>query len=133
MIGRADFETLASSGADDVAPWIAGTAPVVKIERDHDVFGDGSVTILTMPGHTAGHTALLVRLASGSYLLTGDLYHFASQIPAGEVSGNATDPVAARASMQRFQGIARTAGATVIVQHEPGDIAKLPPFPLSAK
>lgn len=131
MIGRADFATLASSGQEYIGPWLSG-APVMQIDRDHDVFGDGRVTIVTTPGHTPGHTSLLVRLAGGSYLLTGDLYHFASQIAAGEVSGNATDPAAARASMVRFQQIARETGATIIVQHEPGDIAKLPLFPASA-
>ena len=31
-------------------------------EGDHDVFSDGSVVILSTPGHTPGHQSLLVRL-----------------------------------------------------------------------
>ena len=34
-------------------------SPVNKLEGDHDVFGDGSVTILATPGHTPGHQSLL--------------------------------------------------------------------------
>jgi glyoxylase-like metal-dependent hydrolase (beta-lactamase superfamily II) len=40
----------------------------------HDVFGDGSVVLLPMGGHTAGQTGLLLRLPSGAtYLFTGDV------------------------------------------------------------
>ena len=36
--------------------------PVKKLEGDYDVFGDGSVTIISTPGHTPGHQSLLVKL-----------------------------------------------------------------------
>jgi N-acyl homoserine lactone hydrolase len=49
----------------------------VYLTGDHDVFGDGSVTIISSPGHTPGHQALLVRLPkTGPVLLTGDAAHF---------------------------------------------------------
>ena len=38
--------------------------PVTKLEGDKDVFGDGSVTIISTPGHTPGHQSLLVKLLS---------------------------------------------------------------------
>ncbi len=49
-----------------------------KTLRGHyDVFGDGSVIILSTPGHSVGHQALLVKLKDyGPILLSGDLYHF---------------------------------------------------------
>jgi glyoxylase-like metal-dependent hydrolase (beta-lactamase superfamily II) len=51
--------------------------PMQQLSGDHDVFGDGSVVILSTPGHTPGHQSLLVRLAKGGYVvLTGDLAHF---------------------------------------------------------
>jgi N-acyl homoserine lactone hydrolase len=47
------------------------------LSGDHDVFGDGSVTIVSTPGHTPGHQSLLVKLPeTGALLLTGDLVHF---------------------------------------------------------
>src|SRR6266446_3644226 len=36
--------------------------PIRLLSGDLDVFGDGSVTILSTPGHTPGHQSLLVRL-----------------------------------------------------------------------
>ncbi len=40
-----------------------------------DVFGDGSVWALWVPGHTPGSIAYLVRTPSGPVLLTGDACH----------------------------------------------------------
>lgn len=40
-----------------------------------DVFGDGSVFAISVPGHTAGSVAYLVRSTRGPVLLTGDTSH----------------------------------------------------------
>ena len=51
--------------------------PMNQLAGDFDVFGDGSVVILTTPGHTPGHQVLLVNLAkTGWIVLSGDLAHF---------------------------------------------------------
>jgi len=50
---------------------------VEMLSGDRDVFGDGSLTILSTPGHTPGHQSLLVKMPkTGALLLTGDLVHF---------------------------------------------------------
>jgi len=52
-------------------------ANVQILEGDHDVFGDGSVMIISTPGHTPGHQVLLVKLPkTGALILSGDLVHF---------------------------------------------------------
>jgi len=49
---------------------------VKKLKGDFDVFGDGTVILKSMPGHTPGHQVLYLDLAkNGPTLLTGDLYH----------------------------------------------------------
>ena len=49
---------------------------IQKLDGDHDLFGDGTVTIIKATGHTPGHQVLLVRLPNkGSIILGGDLYH----------------------------------------------------------
>src|SRR5207302_10826143 len=53
--------------------------PANKLTGDHDVFGDGSVTLIATPGHTPGHQSLLVKLPkTGALLLSGDAVHFKS-------------------------------------------------------
>jgi N-acyl homoserine lactone hydrolase len=50
---------------------------VEMLSGDRDVFGDGSITIISTPGHTPGHQSLLVKLPkTGVLILTGDLVHF---------------------------------------------------------
>lgn len=135
LIGREDFEsTKKGETAPRLAPWIGGGARVEALERDYDVFGDGSVVILDMPGHTPGHQSLLVRLPkTGPVLLTGDLWHFSENVRNRGVPGFNTDRADTLASMDRFDAIARRLKAKVVIQHEPDDIAKLPRFPQSAQ
>ena len=49
----------------------------VKLNGDHDVFGDNRVIRKKAPGHTPGHQVLYINLPqSGPIVLSGDLYHF---------------------------------------------------------
>ncbi len=45
-----------------------------------DVGGDGRLLLVPTPGHTAGHTALLVRGEAWTCLLGGDLVHSAGEL-----------------------------------------------------
>ncbi|MGA9524890.1 MAG: MBL fold metallo-hydrolase [Myxococcaceae bacterium] len=48
--------------------------PILGFPRSQDVFGDGSVVLVPLAGHTPGHTGMLLTLADGSrYLFTGDV------------------------------------------------------------
>lgn len=139
MIGKADFDAFTSKpppfGLEPklLAPWVKGGSPVEAVEGDKDVYGDGSVVMLAMPGHTPGSYGLLIRLAeTGPVLLSGDVVHFEEQLETGYVPPFNTDRAQSIASMARLEGIVKTLKATLIVQHDAGDIAKLPAFPASA-
>jgi N-acyl homoserine lactone hydrolase len=56
-------------------------SPIVLLDKDeHDVFGDGQVVIKAAPGHTPGHQVLVLKLAAtGSVMLSGDLYHYPAE------------------------------------------------------
>jgi glyoxylase-like metal-dependent hydrolase (beta-lactamase superfamily II) len=135
LIGLGDWDVVKTrpETAKRFTPWISGGAKVEPVARDKDVFGDKSVVILDMPGHTPGHKALLVRLKSGPVLLTGDLYHATEQVPNRGVPSFNTNRADTLASFDRFQAIAKSLNAKVIIQHEPADIAKLPAFPAAAE
>ncbi len=50
---------------------------IQQLDGDHDVFGDGSVKIISAYGHTPGHQVLFIDLEEyGPLVLSGDLYHF---------------------------------------------------------
>jgi len=116
-----------------LAHWLTGGGQVTEARGDHDVFGDGKVVMLDLPGHTPGHHGLLVRLASGPVLLSGDTYHFAEQVVRRGVPPFNTNRAESLASMDRFDRLGRNLHANVIIQHEPADVAKLPAFPASAR
>lgn len=53
------------------------TGDIQILNGDHDVFGDGTVRIISAYGHTPGHQVLFIDLANyGPLVLSGDLYHF---------------------------------------------------------
>jgi N-acyl homoserine lactone hydrolase len=135
LMGAADLAVLRGRPAAaqaDLARWLTGGGQVTEVQGDLDVFGDGSVVMLNMPGHTPGHHALLIRLASGPVMLSGDTYHFTEQVAHRGVPPFNTDRADSLASMDRFDRLARNLHARVIIQHEPADVARLPAFPAAA-
>ena len=105
-------------------------AEKITFTGDHDVFGDGSVTVLSMPGHTPGHTTLLVNLEKeGPVLLTGDLYHLTDSRKLRTVPTFNTNAEDTLKSMDAFEAKAKELGARVVIQHEKKDTGALPKLP----
>ncbi len=119
---------------DDFAGYSAlEKSKIELIEGDatRDVFGDGSVVIYQAPGHTPGHTVLLVKLAkSGPILLTGDMWHLRESREKRLVPSFNFNREQTLASMDKVEALAKETGARVIRQHVPEDFAALPAFPM---
>jgi N-acyl homoserine lactone hydrolase len=93
--------------------------PVTKLEGDHDVFGDGSVTIIATPGHTPGHQSLLVKLPrTGAVLLSGDAVHFKENWDNRRVPSINTDKDKTLASMQRMSDVLAKEKAQLWINHD---------------
>jgi N-acyl homoserine lactone hydrolase len=140
LIGKGDWEVLNQPApgpgvsSANFAHWISGGGKVEPLQGDKDVFGDGSVIMLTTPGHTPGHHSLLVKLKDkGNVLITGDLAHFRENYDSSGVPTFNTSRAETLASLDRFKQLATNLNATVIIQHDARDIDKLPAFPASAK
>jgi glyoxylase-like metal-dependent hydrolase (beta-lactamase superfamily II) len=89
------------------------------LDGDHDVFGDGSVVLLSLPGHTPGHQALFVDLAHiGPIVLSGDLYHFRESRSERIVPGFNVDREATLRSMDRLESFLERRGATLWIEHD---------------
>lgn len=127
------FRPQAKADAKGFAAYSAiETAKTVLVEGDapHDVFGDGSVQVIPGPGHTPGHTVLLVRLPkAGPVLLTGDLWHIAESRAARRVPRFNVDRAQTLATMDKVEALAAREKARVIRQHVVEDFDALPKFP----
>ncbi|HET6448087.1 MAG TPA: N-acyl homoserine lactonase family protein [Conexibacter sp.] len=97
---------------------------VVLVDGDHDLLGEGSIRLLSTPGHTPGHQSVLVgeRLAIG-----GDVAHFASGLDDHRFPLFADDFDAQAASAERLRAL-RDAGVAVRPGHDP---AVLVPGPVT--
>jgi len=139
LIGQAEWAAItAPTPAPGVnhAPfegWKKGDNKVEPLPNDKDVFGDKSVIVLATPGHTPGHRSLMVKLKSKTYILSGDAVHFRENFDTNGVPWFNFDRAQSLASMDRIKGLIKSQKATLIIQHDERDIAKLPKFPAGAK
>jgi glyoxylase-like metal-dependent hydrolase (beta-lactamase superfamily II) len=93
--------------------------PVKKLEGDYDVFGDGSVTIISTPGHTPGHQSLLVKLPkAGAIVLSGDAVHFKSNWDNRRVPSINFDKDKTLTSMQRIADVMAKEHAQLWINHD---------------
>ncbi len=101
------------------APRFKAEHPVTKLEGDRDVFGDGSVTILSTPGHTPGHQSLLVKLPkTGALVLSGDAVHFASNWEIRAVPSMNSNKEQTQASMQKIADTLTRENAQLWINHD---------------
>jgi N-acyl homoserine lactone hydrolase len=89
------------------------------IDGDTDVFGDGSVTLVSTPGHTPGHQSLMCHLKnSGFIILSGDVVHLQENFEKNIVPSLNTNKAESIASMARVRQLIATYKATLFINHD---------------
>ena len=78
-------------------------ADLVLVDGDHDLLGDGSVELLSTPGHTAGHQSVRV----GDLVIGADVTHYSSTLDDRRFPLFADDHEAQGRSADRLQRAAR--------------------------
>lgn len=98
--------------------------------EDYDVFGDGSVVIMSTPGHTQGHQVLFVRTAKrGPIVLAGDLYHYPEERTTGKTPSFEFNAEQSKASRNRIEIFLKQTGAQLWIEHDIPTHANLPKAP----
>jgi N-acyl homoserine lactone hydrolase len=110
-IGHADAMTQegtrrALQGKGPLREWAYAADASGRFDGVVDIFGDGSVWALWVPGHTPGSTAYLVRTPQGPVLLTGDACHtrwgWEHDVEPGTFSSDIPRSVGSLAQMRRL-------------------------------
>ncbi len=105
-------------------------AKAVKLNGDHDVFGDGSVVIKSAPGHTMGHQVLVVRLPrTGPVMLSGDMVHLTYSWANRVVPSFNFNIEQSGRTIDAMKDYAQKAGITLWVNHDKEQHAAIPKAP----
>ena len=96
-------------------------APDVPFMSTIDLFGDGSVRLLSTPGHSPGHLSVLLRAAGGrDVLVVGDAAYTSDSIRDQSLPLFTDDEQRYRRSLREIKAYADAEpGATVIPTHDP--------------
>ena len=105
-------------------------ARIVKLNGDHDIFGDGSAVIKATPGHTPGHQSLFVRLPkTGPVLLSGDFVHLRSNWEAKRVPSINFNVEQSSRSMLEMESFIKATGAQLWINHDAEQSRAIPKAP----
>ena len=107
-------------GKDAIQEWAFAPDASGRFAGVLDLFGDGTVFALLVPGHTPGSTAYVVRTPHGPVLLTGDACHtrwgWEHDVEPGTFS---SDRPRSRASLEALRALAaRHPGLEVRLGHQ---------------
>jgi N-acyl homoserine lactone hydrolase len=128
LMQRAEYSWINSAGGPNdnvnqlmaLARKLLGTPQNLQlIDGDTDVFGDGSVILVSTPGHTPGSQSLLVHLKnSGFVILSGDVVHLEENFEKNIVPSLNTDKAESIASMEKIRQMIATYKATLFINHD---------------
>jgi N-acyl homoserine lactone hydrolase len=93
-------------------------APIDMIDGERDLFGDGRIVLIPLPGHTPGTTGALVALdQSGTFLLAADTVSLRSTLDTGIIPRNTWNAEALTKSLAEVRRI-EARGTTVLCGHD---------------
>lgn len=106
---------------------LAAGVPSDGFAHTLDLFGDGSVRLVSTVGHSPGHLSVLLRTAAGPLLLAGDAAYTRRAITEGHDQLSMADRAAYRDSLAALRRWAdANPGASLICSHDPDQVATLP-------
>jgi N-acyl homoserine lactone hydrolase len=99
-------------------------------EGELDLFGDGTIRLVETPGHSAGHTSLLLQLEeTGPMLLTADASDNRDQWEGRAYPRALFSRERAKSSMELLHRLADETGALLVFGHDPENWAGLTHVP----
>jgi glyoxylase-like metal-dependent hydrolase (beta-lactamase superfamily II) len=100
--------------------------PYRLVDGEHDVFGDGTVTLFPTFGHTPGHQSLRVRARDGEWVMTADACYTREHLDGERLSGVVWDAAEMMRSLAALRALRDRHGATLLFGHDGAQWAALP-------
>jgi N-acyl homoserine lactone hydrolase len=124
------------SGELQYAYWPLPAAPLIRREdieptrgfawnqiegEEFDLFDDGAIRMIHMPGHTPGNASVMVRLASRTFLLSLDTAHLRSGYEKDIPMPSDYSTLDSVRSIRRLRQLSRGVNTTLWITHDPED------------
>ncbi len=96
--------------------------------RSFDLFGDGSVVLVSTPGHSAGHQSVVLKTGIGPLVIAGDAIFLEDQLdPGADLAARARDRHNYERSIRELALYRREhPSVTITPGHDPGFYEQLP-------
>ncbi len=106
------------------------TGKVELLDGDTDLFGDRSLRVFWTPGHTPGHSSLLVNLRnSGPIMLSADVAHYRLNLEKRLVPKMNSSEEESQASMNKLEALCRDYCAKLWLNHDIEENVVIPHAP----
>jgi glyoxylase-like metal-dependent hydrolase (beta-lactamase superfamily II) len=99
--------------------------PMLLLDGEHDLFGDGLVTILPTFGHTPGHQSARVQLPAGNVILAADCCYLKRTLDELRLSALTYDKEQALATLRVLASM-RNSGSRIFYGHDADFWATVP-------
>lgn len=88
----------------------------------YDLYGDGSIVLVSTPGHSSGHQSFLITLPkTGPVLLTADAAYTLDHWEERALPGFVASTVDTVRSVRKLRALADKTGALVVLGHDPDE------------
>lgn len=99
--------------------------PILAIDGEHDLYGDGSVILFPTLGHTPGHQSVKLRLAKGEVVLAADCCYLARSLDELAVPALNLDREASLGTLKKLREMRET-GTRIFYGHDRAFWEKVP-------
>jgi N-acyl homoserine lactone hydrolase len=101
---------------------------VELVEGDHDLFGDGTLTLTPTFGHTPGHQCLLVKIGGRRIVLAADASYTSENLERRMVSRLSFDIKQAKTSLEKLAAF-QSDGWEIMIGHDGEQWSRVPKIP----
>ena len=97
----------------------------LELDGDYDLFGDGTVQVISTPGHTIGHQSVKVKLPkAGTFILSQDAIWMQENLD-GYVAGLNFSVQAYTSTVNKLKMMADLEGAKILMAHDAPQFGKM--------